>query len=70
LNERDLATVEARRHRNRCLVLGAIGGALVSAFQLIYVHYRSDMLGIEERLDARLSQIDRAFTEDLATSRP
>jgi len=49
------------------LVLGAIGGALVSAFQLIYVHYRSDMLGIEERLDARLSQIDRAFTEDLAT---
>ena len=46
-------------------VLGAIGGALVSAFQLIYVHYRSDMLGIQERLDEGLSQIDRALTEKL-----
>jgi len=48
------------------LVLGAIGGALVSVFQLLFVHFRSNMLGIEERRDERLSRIDEALAERIA----
>jgi hypothetical protein len=48
------------------VVLGAVGGAGISVFQLIAVQYLRQKARIEEQLDRRLTRIDHALSDRLA----